>query len=59
MIEKKYINVVEAATLLSVTERYIYTLVREKKLKAYKPFGKKMFFDKEELHTTINAGYKL
>lgn len=45
----KYIDVVGAATILNVRQRYVYQLIRQKKITAYKPFGGKILFKESEI----------
>ena len=43
------LNVKEASDFLKVTPGYIYNLVHYGKIKAYKPGGKKLLFNPNEL----------
>lgn len=53
---KNFIQLKEAAEYLGITESYMYKLVHFRKVPYYKPNGKKIFFNVEELDTWIAAG---
>lgn len=55
MITNKNIDVVGAASFLNVSQKYIYELVRQRKIPFYKPFGKKLMFKLEDLQAVIDA----
>ena len=55
MIYIEYIDVVAAASILNVSQKYIYELVRQRKIIFYKPFGKRLMFKQEELHAVIES----
>ena len=51
----KFIDVVTAASILNVSQKYIYELVRQRKIPFYKPFGKKLMFKQDELQAVVDA----
>lgn len=50
---KQILNVDEASALLGISKTYLYKLVEQGKLKSYKPFGKLMYFDRNELINSL------
>ena len=50
-----YIDVAQTASVLNVSQKYIYELVRQRKIPFYKPFGKKLMFKLEELQSVVDA----
>jgi excisionase family DNA binding protein len=45
----EFITVEEAAKLLNFKKSYIYSLIHQKRIPYYKPFGKRVYFNKQEL----------
>lgn len=45
----EYITVDETAKLLNLKKSYIYSLIHQRKIPFYKPFGKRVYFNKQEL----------
>lgn len=54
----KFIDVVAAASILNVQQRYVYQLIRQKKLTAYKPFGGKILFKESEILNLVERSKK-
>lgn len=54
----KFIDVVVAASILNVQQRYVYQLIRQKKLTAYKPFGGKILFKESEILDLVERSKK-
>jgi excisionase family DNA binding protein len=50
-----YIDVATTASILNVSQKYIYELVRQRKIPFYKPFGKKLMFKLDELQSVVDA----
>jgi excisionase family DNA binding protein len=55
-MEKKFLNVDEAAAILCTTKPYLYKLIHERKIGAYKPFGGRLLFDADEIEQLIRRG---
>ena len=53
MYEKKYINIKQAADYLNMSVRYIYTLVQKRQIRAYRPSGKILLFNIDELDAWV------
>lgn len=49
-IEKDILNVEEAVKYTGMTKAYLYELTMRKQIPHYKPTGKFIYFDKNELH---------
>ena len=52
-----YLDVEQAAALLNVSPKYVYTLTQQRKIPFYKPFGKKLLFKLEELTDIVDASH--
>jgi excisionase family DNA binding protein len=50
----KFIDSVGAASMLNVSQRYLYELVRQRKIPFYKPYGK-LIFKQDELLEIVNS----
>lgn len=50
---KQILNVDETSALLGISKTYLYRLVEQGKIKSYKPFGKLMYFDRNELINSL------
>lgn len=50
---KQILNVDETSALLGISKTYLYRLVEQGKIKSYKPFGKLMYFDRDELVNSL------
>jgi excisionase family DNA binding protein len=48
-LNKPLLNVEEVCLLLGISRNYLYRLTSTGKIKFYRPFGKLMYFDREEL----------
>ena len=51
--DKAILNADELCLLLGISKTYLYRLTSTGKIKYYRPFGKLMYFDKEEVLRTI------
>ena len=54
-MNNKYSSLKEVAVYLGLTENYIYELVSQRKIPFYKPFGKKLMFNLDEVKATIEG----
>jgi len=54
MSDKKYLNIKEASGYLNLSVRYLYQLVQHKKIPAYRPSGKVLLFNVEELDMWVS-----
>jgi excisionase family DNA binding protein len=52
---KKYSSLKEVASFLGLSQNYIYELVHQRKIPFYKPFGKKLMFNLDEVKATIEG----
>lgn len=59
MENKKLLSVTDLQSYLGLKRSYIYKLVFLGKLPAYKPFGKKLLFDKEKIDLIIQSKEKI
>ena len=50
---KSILNANEACALLGISKNYLYRLTSQDKIKYYRPYGKLMFFDREELISSL------
>ena len=50
-----FVSLKEVAAYLGMTENYIYELVHQRKIPFYKPFGKKLMFNLDEVKATIEG----
>jgi excisionase family DNA binding protein len=50
---KQMLNVDEASVLSGICKTHLYRLVEQGKLKSYKPFGKLIYFDRDELINSL------
>jgi excisionase family DNA binding protein len=48
-MDKTILNADELCLLLGISKTYLYRLTSTGKIKFYRPFGKLMYFDKEEV----------
>lgn len=59
LMNREYINTFvslkQVAAYLGLTENYIYELVHQRKIPFYKPFGKKLMFNLDEVKATIEG----
>lgn len=53
MDKRKFINIRDAAEYLNMSVRYIYKLVQNKQIPAYRPSGKILLFDVDELDAWV------
>jgi len=51
-----FYDLTEASYYLDLQKSYVYRLVHLKKIKHYKPGGKKIYFKKEDLDSYILSG---
>ena len=51
----KYSSLKEVAAFLGLSQNYIYELVHQRKIPFYKPFGKKLMFNLDEVKATIEG----
>lgn len=49
-----FIDSVGAASILNISQRYLYELVRQRKIPFYKPYGK-LIFKQEEILEIVNS----
>ncbi|MDD2230371.1 MAG: helix-turn-helix domain-containing protein [Candidatus Cloacimonetes bacterium] len=56
MATDQFIDLQEAAELLKLKPATVYQYVWLKKLPCYKPFGRKLYFRKDELIELLNNG---
>lgn len=54
-MDKEFITLKEAAQYLGVQESYLYKLTMQKKIPYYKPFGKLLYFKRQELDQIIGG----
>lgn len=52
---KNYSSLKEVASFLGLSQNYIYELVHQRKIPFYKPFGKKLMFNLDEVKATIEG----
>lgn len=52
-MEKKFLILDDAAAYLGLSKSYLYKLIAERKIKHYKPAGKKIYFDRDDLDNYI------
>lgn len=52
-LNKAILNADELCLLLGISKPYLYRLTSTGKLKYYRPFGKMLYFDKDEVLQTI------
>jgi excisionase family DNA binding protein len=52
---KTYSSLKEVAAFLGLSQNYIYELVHQRKIPFYKPFGKKLMFNLDEVKATIEG----
>ena len=52
-MNKKFINTTEAAILLNMSRSHLYLLTRKGIVPSYRPHGRKVYYDKEELEMWI------
>jgi len=52
---KTYSSLKEVAAFLGLSQNYIYELVHQRKIPFYKPFGKKLMFDLDEVKATVEC----
>ena len=50
-----FVSLKQVAAYLGLTENYIYELVHQRKIPFYKPFGKKLMFNLDEVKATIEG----
>ena len=50
-----YISLKEVAAFLGLSQKYIYELVKQRKIPFYKPFGKKLMFKLDEVQAIIDS----
>ena len=50
-----FVSLKEVAAYLGMTENYSYELVHQRKIQFYKPFGKKLMFNLDEVKATIEG----
>ena len=50
---KQILNIDEVSALSGISKTYLYRLVEQGKIKSYKPFGKLMYFDRDELINSL------
>jgi excisionase family DNA binding protein len=50
---KCILNADEACAFLGISKNYLYRLTAQGKVKYYRPFGKRIFIDREELLNTL------
>lgn len=50
-----FVSLKQVAAYLGLTENYIYELVHQRKIPFYKPFGKKLMFNLDEVKATIEV----
>jgi excisionase family DNA binding protein len=53
MLQKEVLNFNEAAIYLEVSHSHLYKLTSTGKIPSYKPNGKKLYFNREELNTWL------
>ncbi|GAL84247.1 hypothetical protein MYP_1475 [Sporocytophaga myxococcoides] len=51
-----FLNTSEASDFLNITKNNLYRLIKDKKVKFYKPNGKNLYFKKEDLISYIERG---
>lgn len=56
IMQKNYITFPEACERLGLSAHYVYKLVQTRRIPCYRPNGKKLFFNVEELDAWIAAG---
>ena len=54
-MQKTFLSVQELKHYLNLSRSYIYRQVNEGKIKAYRPFGKQLYFDKEEIDAMVRS----
>ena len=52
---KTYSSLKEVAAFLGLSQNYIYELVHQRKIPFYKPFGKKLMFNLDEVKATVEG----
>ena len=45
----------EVAAFLGLSQKYIYSLVEQRKIPFYKPFGKKLMFNLDEVQSIVEG----
>lgn len=58
MTNTEFLTVDQAAELMNVKKQTIYQYVWKKQIPAYKPFGNRLFFRKDELLEIMGQGRK-
>lgn len=53
MANKNILNFKEACELTGLSKQYMYTLTLKRKIPYYKPFGKLLYFKREELENAL------
>jgi excisionase family DNA binding protein len=56
MMHREHLTLSEAASYLDITERSINNLIREGKLKAYRPNGKRVYIYRRDIDEFIING---
>jgi excisionase family DNA binding protein len=54
-MQKTFLSTDELRHYLNLSREYIYRQVNEGKIKAYRPFGKQLYFDKEEIDAMVRS----
>lgn len=54
--QKTFLNVDEASEYLGISKSHLYKHTHEKRIKFYKPNGKKLYFKLEDLESFILSG---
>tara|TARA_R110000744_G_scaffold379451_2_gene497655 strand:- start:1698 stop:1949 length:252 start_codon:yes stop_codon:yes gene_type:complete len=54
LVKSNTIDSVIAASILNVSQRYLYELVRQRKIPFYKPYGK-LIFKQDEILEIVNS----
>jgi excisionase family DNA binding protein len=54
-VNSELVTVNYVATLLNVSQKYIYELVRQNKIPYYKPFNKRLYFKVDEVLAVVEA----
>mgnify|MGYP003630749115 FL=1 len=53
--QNEFVNLKEVAAFLGLSQKYIYSLVDQRKIPFYKPFGKKLMFKLDEVQSIVEG----
>lgn len=52
-MDKTFLNITQLSTYTGLSKSYLYKLSHLGKLKGFKPFGKRLFFDLEDVNSLL------